>query len=55
MLLFGDTGIDRPTYNNLLAGIGSSITFTDDHDRHDVGAAGQQVYRRAERGSSARR
>ena len=28
VLLFGDTGIDRPTYNGLLAGIGSSITYT---------------------------
>ena len=28
VLLFGDTGIDLPTYNGLLAGIGSSITFT---------------------------
>lgn len=28
VLLFGDTGIDRPTYNGLLAGIGSAITYT---------------------------
>jgi hypothetical protein len=28
ILLFGDTGIDLPTYNNLLTGIGSSIQFT---------------------------
>ena len=28
VLLFGDTGIDRPTYNTLLAGIGSAITYT---------------------------
>ncbi|MEP7083449.1 MAG: IPTL-CTERM sorting domain-containing protein [Betaproteobacteria bacterium] len=27
VLIFGDTGIDLPTYNNLLAGIGSTITF----------------------------
>jgi hypothetical protein len=28
IFIFGDTGIDLPTYNNLLAGIGSGITFT---------------------------
>jgi hypothetical protein len=28
ILVFGDTGIDLPTYNNLLAGIGSTIAFT---------------------------
>jgi hypothetical protein len=28
ILLFGDTGIDLPTYNHLLTGIGSSIQFT---------------------------
>jgi hypothetical protein len=28
ILLFGDTGIDLPTYNNLLSGIGSTIQFT---------------------------
>lgn len=28
VLLFGDTGIDLPTYNGLLAGIGSTITYT---------------------------
>jgi hypothetical protein len=28
LLIFGDTGIDLPTYNNLLAGIGSTIQFT---------------------------
>jgi hypothetical protein len=28
IFVFGDTGIDLPTYNNLLAGIGSTITFT---------------------------
>ena len=27
ILLFADTGIDLPTYNNLLAGIGSTIAF----------------------------
>ena len=27
VLLFGDTGIDLPTYNNLLTGIGSTISF----------------------------
>lgn len=28
MLLFGDTGIDLPTYNTLLSNLGSSIQFT---------------------------
>jgi hypothetical protein len=28
LLVFADTGIDLPTYNNLLAGIGSTIQFT---------------------------
>lgn len=28
VFVFGDTGIDLPTYNNLLAGIGSTIAFT---------------------------
>ena len=28
ILLFGDTGIDLPAYNSLLAGVGSAITFT---------------------------
>lgn len=28
IFVFGDTGIDLPTYNNLLAGIGSTIAFT---------------------------
>ena len=28
VLLFGDTGIDLPTYNGLLTGIGSTIQFT---------------------------
>jgi hypothetical protein len=28
ILVFGDTGIDLPTYNNLLAGVGSTIAFT---------------------------
>jgi hypothetical protein len=28
LLLFGDTGIELPRYNNLLAGIGSGITYT---------------------------
>ena len=28
LLLFGDTGIELPTYNTLLSGVGSSITFT---------------------------
>jgi len=28
VLVFGDTGIDLPTYNGLLAGIGSSIQYT---------------------------
>jgi len=28
ILLFGDTGIDLPTYNRLLTGVGSSIQFT---------------------------
>jgi hypothetical protein len=28
IFVFGDTGIDLPTYNNLLAGIGSTIVFT---------------------------
>jgi hypothetical protein len=28
VLVFGDTGIDLPTYNHLLSGIGSSIQFT---------------------------
>jgi hypothetical protein len=28
VFVFGDTGIDLPTYNDLLAGIGSTITYT---------------------------
>lgn len=28
IFVFGDTGIDLPTYNNLLAGIGSTIAFS---------------------------
>jgi len=28
IFVFGDTGIDLPTYNNLLAGIGSTIAYT---------------------------
>jgi len=28
VMVFGDTGIDLPTYNHLLTGIGSSIQFT---------------------------
>jgi len=28
VLVFGDTGIDLPTYNNLLTGLGSTIAFT---------------------------
>ncbi|MEP6702123.1 MAG: hypothetical protein ABJB04_03970 [Betaproteobacteria bacterium] len=28
VMVFGDTGIDLPTYNNLLTGIGSAIQFT---------------------------
>ena len=28
MMVFGDTGIDLPTYNKLLTGVGSSIQFT---------------------------
>ena len=28
ILLFGDTGIDLPTYNNLLTGVGSTMAYT---------------------------